>query len=372
MTRRTLARVGVHGASARVFVEGEHVRVTWYQEGTRHQESWRDTPAARTEAKAYAQGVADRLAENTPTTRLTVRELFARYLESRTELRPRTLRQRRDYWHKWELLVGRDTPADDLTAEALDRLRLGLQKAGLAPRTIGEAIATVKNVYAWGDQLELVRDRVHRYRYRIAKEERRDSPDEFDVVEFRRLVAAIDPVESWRALGVLLICGLQGARQWAVLHLQWRDVDLDARKVAWEARWDKNGIRKVHRLREPTIVALRAIQAAQTRYGISSPWVFPKGNNRNTGDVYTAGALWRALCAAEKKAGIPHRPGRGAHGLRRLLAGQVYALTLDLKLAGEAIGDTDLRSIRRYLKPQEGQITTVFDQLDATPGGPDD
>lgn len=370
MTRRTLGEYGTHGKRARVYVERGRVCVSWYQDGNRRQESRPDSPEARAEMKALGQSVAETLGQREAVARtVSVRELFVRYLESRTDLRPRTLRIRRDYWRKWELLVGADTRADDLTAEALDRFRLGMQKAGLASSTIGQAISTVKMIYAWGEELELVHDRLHRYRYRVAKADRRASPDEFTGEEFTRLVAAIDPRESWRALGVLLLCGLQGSRQWAVLHLRWADIDLEGQRIHWQPAWDKQGRDEWQPLRPKSVAVLAALREAHRRYELRSPWLFPAGNRRNQGELYTQGALWRALVAAEKKAGIAHRTGRGAHGLRRLLAGDVYALTKDVKLAMEALRDTDLRVMTRYLKKREGQLTGAFALLDQE--GPD-
>jgi hypothetical protein len=374
MTRRTLQEYGTHGKRARVYVEGGRVVVSWYQDGNRRQESRTDSPEARAELKALGQSVAATLAQRETVARsLSVRELFVRYLESRTDLRPRSIRIRRDYWRKWELLVGADTRADDLTAEALDRLRLGMQKAKLAPSTIGQAISTVKLIYAWGEELGLVHDRLHRYRYRVAKEDRRASPAEYSGEQFAALVAAIDPRKSWRALGVLMLCGLQGSRQWAVLHLRKDDLDLvgpEAPRIRWRAQWDKQGREEWQPLRPKSLVVLQAILDAHQRLGIDSPYLFPAGNRLNKGKVYTEGAVWRAIIAAETKAGIPHARGRASHGLRRLLAGDVYAITKDVKLAMEAIRDTDLRTMIRYLKKREGQLTTAFTLLD-NPGGTD-
>lgn len=69
--------------------------------------------------------------------------------------------------------------------------------------------------------------------------------------------------------------------------------------------------------------------------------------------------------ASEERAGIPHRPRRGAHGLRRLLAGEVNARTGNAKLAMDAIGDRDIRMADRYLKPREDKIRETFEAMDA-------
>jgi hypothetical protein len=85
--------------------------------------------------------------------------------------------------------------------------------------------------------------------------------------------------------------------------------------------------------------------------------------------VYSAQALWYALTQAERRAGIAHKRGRGAHGLRRMLAGDVLALTKNLKTAGDAIGDKDLRILQEhYLSDRPEEVRAAFEQLDQRRG----
>jgi hypothetical protein len=81
-------------------------------------------------------------------------------------------------------------------------------------------------------------------------------------------------------------------------------------------------------------------------------FVFPPVQARRGDRPWTYAALSAQLTAAEMRADIPHVAFRGMHGFRRGAAKNVLELTGgDLNKAGEWIGDTDLRALKRsYLK----------------------
>jgi integrase len=144
-------------------------------------------------------------------------------------------------------------------------------------------------------------------------------------------------------------------------------VDMAERTITWRAQWDKLGKTRVQPLRQPAYEALRAIAGQQARLAIGGPWVFPAPRVRTKSDdpVYSAQALWWELTQAEKRAKIAHKRGRGAHGLRRMLAGDVLALTKNLKTAGDAIGDKDLRILQEhYLSDRPEEVRAAFEALD--------
>jgi integrase len=161
-----------------------------------------------------------------------------------------------------------------------------------------------------------------------------------------------------------MLCWTQGARQHAVLHLQWRDIDLDARRITWRAAWDKVGRERAQPLREPAIAALTRALAHRERLAYSGPWVFPAGSTKSAWETYSIQSLWAALMSAERRSGVEHKRQRGGHGLRRLLTGDVNALTGDPMLALHAIGDTDARQAARYIVPREDRIKAAFEGLD--------
>lgn len=364
--RKTLGTWGSHGASARAFVErgGELVRVQWRQQGALKTQSWPNTPENQAEARVFAETIAQELNEaKAPRARLTVRQLWQKHAESEfSRLRPRTCALRSQDWRKWELFVGREAIAEDQGRDKLAEFRTELERVGLGVRTIGETIKSVKLVYAWGLEHEVLRrDRLAPYRYKVAKDKRPEPVAEFRLDELHALlrVVPLDDGRTWRAHGVLALCGYQGARQWSVLHLRWADIDLQAGVILWRAEWDKNGVAWTQPLRPQSRAVLEVCRRRS-----DSEWVFPAGNKRNRNAVYTAQSLWCALIAAEKRAGIGHKRNRGAHGLRRLLAGEVMALTGNIKDAADAIGDRDLKVMQRYLVKREDRVREVFEQLD--------
>jgi integrase len=377
--RKTLRTYGERGRSARVFTErgGLKIRVQWRVGGLLKTESFPNTPAGKERAKSFAQGVVDSLEARTLPARVTVAELWGRYAESElTNIRKRTFQLNADAWRKWELFVGREKVAEDLGVDTMTGFRAALEKQGLAVNTIRRHVGGVKLIYNWGEAHELLaRNKMHRYRFKVGKDKRPAKVPEYRGDDFAAILAEL-PVTGttrhWRAGGILALCGYQGARQNAVRHLRWEDVDLVARTVTWWAQWDKLGKTRVQPLRAPAILALECVAAQHTRLGIESPWAFPAPRVRHKSDdpVYSHQALWWELTQAEKRAGITHKRGRGAHGLRRMLAGDVLALTKNLKTAGDAIGDKDLRILQEhYLSDRPEEVRAAFEALDSAKGG---
>jgi integrase len=377
--RKTLRTYGERGRSARVFVErgGTRVRVQWRVHGLLQTKSFPNTPRGKADAKGYAQGVVDSLEARAIPARVTVAELWGLYAKSELpNLRPRTFALNADAWREWELFVGRETVAEDLGVDTMTRFRVALEnERKLGVRTVGRHIGGVRLIYNWGEAQELLaRNKLHRYRYKIGKDRRPAKVPEYRAEEFEAILAQL-PVTGasrhWRAGGVLALCGYQGARQNAVRHLRWDDVvDADrSNTITWRARWDKLGKERVQPLRSPAIQVLIEVRKQHHRLGLDSPWVFPAPRERKRSDdpVYSAQALWWELTQAERRAGVPHKRGRGAHGLRRMLAGDVLAITSNLKTAGDAIGDKDLRILQEhYLSDRPEEVRAAFEALDAS------
>ena len=365
--KKVLARYGVHGKTVTAFIEPDRIAVRWRRDGQRKQESFPNTTEGRAEAKQFAQGVADSLeARKASVAPVTVRELWARYTEAEfPNLRQRTQALNADAWRKWELVVGRETPAEDLGPDSLATLRGDMERQGFAVNTIGRVIRGVKTVYNWAEEHDVIaRNKVHRYRFKVGKDRRPPKVPEFRGEDFKALCAALPMTgRNWRAGGVVRICGLQGTRQNAVRHLRWDDVQFHPDGVlTWRAQWDKMGKTWRQPMRPATAETLLAIRAHHHRLGYDTPWVFPAPRK---GEVYSAQALWFVLTQAEERAGVTHKRGRGAHGFRRMLAGDVLAATGNLKLAADAIGDRSVRVLEEhYIHGRQDEVRRAFDKLD--------
>lgn len=374
-SRKEIARFGRRGDLVRV-VEDRHRGAPVYRvlfkkaDGNPSAVLYPRTRAGRSEALAFAEGFREERDRGAPAPAppITTRELFERYMASEDEShRPATTRNYIDRWKYWETFVGPETHAEALGYQSMQGLRDALEARGLAVNTIRKTFSLIRTVYRWGVLSETIREsKVDLYQYRVAKDKQPVSPDEFTGEEFLALMESmpLDHGQFWRGHVTLGLCGLQGARQWAVLHLQWDDIDLDQRVIIWRARWDKGGVEWIQPLREPSITLLAIARYWRKQLGYEGPWILFPGNVRSKQEVYTRGALSWALKSAEKRAGIEHKRGRGAHGLRRMLSGDVHELTNSVKDALDAIGDRDMKMARRYIKPRLERMRATFDRLD--------
>jgi len=368
--RKTLAHFGPGRGGVRVLLDPStgFVRAEWYEHGARRVKSWPDTAAGRAEAKAWARGFAEtRTLGPFPSPEpLTLRALWERYAEAEFgHLRPKTQQLYRDAWRKWELFVGRDSGAQRVRLEHVDRLRTALTCQGLAVEHQRRIVRVIKGVYHWAAARELLeRNRLEAYRFKVAKEARTEPPPEYTSDERAALLGALsgERADQWRAWAVIRLAAYQGARLGAILHLAHEDVDLAAGVVLWQARWDKTG----HTRRQPlTDGARQAVETALSwaaRDGYDGPWLFYSSHARkrrlgaDERAVYRATSLLRALALAERRAGVRHVPYRGLHGLRRAVAGDVRQATGDPLLGLQYIGDRDLRRAREYLQEQPEEL----------------
>lgn len=368
--RKTVFKIGPSRATVRGFTEGEFIRVQWRVNGKPRRQSFPNTPGGRKMARAFADGLL--LERNAPkeTAPLTLRGMWEKYVAAEfPHLRPRTKEIYTEYWRRWENMWGAHFPAEDTTLDMVFEMRNAMAKLKLSVTTTRETIKTVQRVYSWAERNEhIVRNKPRLYRFRVAKEERPEGRAEYREGEFDRLLAALDPKSGleWRPYVALAICGYQGVRQNAALHLRWEDIDLEAGRVRWRPEWDKMGRDWSQPLRKGTIAALE-IAAANRKD--DCPWVLPS-REYSTGrkpltPTYTPQSLWAAVNTAEKRAGIKHIKGRSAHGTRRGLATKIAMLTGDPMLAMHAIGDEDIKQAERYVKRREDRITAVFAELDS-------
>lgn len=363
--RETLDTFGSRPHTVAVYVEAGRVWCLWRERGQRKKESWPDSSRNRRMAKAWAKAFAEtRKAQAAPRIPVDTATLWERYVEAEfPTLRPKTQQLYSEYWRAWAVYVGQESIAEDLGVGTVTRYKAHLEGRGWAPNTMHRGIQTVKTVYAWGVRAEVLgRNAVRDFRFKTAKEKRREKPGEYRADELAAILAhlPIDRATTWRAHGVLAICGYQGARVNAVLHLRWEDIDTEAGVIHWVPRWDKQGRDETQPMREPTRKVLEAIRPRTEGKG----WLFPSGSTRNKGEVYGHQALIVALRLAEKNAGVPRRPYRGPHGLRRMLFNDVLKATGDMGSAMAAIRDTSLEVASRYLRPRQDQLVEAFRKLD--------
>jgi integrase len=366
--RKEIARHGERGRWVRVVSERSTglYRVQWKVPGQKMKtQSFRE----KATAKSFADGLAEQLRKG-PIVRplnLTMQQMWDRYVTAEfPHLRTNTKRIYTDNYRTWCLFFGWEFVAEHTTPEMADDLRTELIAKGLAINTVRKVIYDVKRVFAWAEARELIqRNRLRLYRFRIAKEDRPVPPAEYRGEEFEAILRQLDPKKAsqWRAWCILTICGLQGARQNAVLHL--RPEDVSGGTIHWAAKWDKLGKDWSQPVRQRTERAVAiALQWRETT-GYTGPWLFFPASSKNRSATYSKQSLWSALNRAEKAAGIAKQARRGAHGFRRMLAGDVAAVTGDAFLGLRSIGDTDPRMATRYVQDRDDRMSAAFTKLDA-------
>ena len=166
---------------------------------------------------------------------------------------------------------------------------------------------------------------------------------------------------------MMMLLGHQGVRINAALHLQWRDVEDD--QLIWRAEWDKLGNEWTQPIRDGTVSALLTAKGWRERDGYDGPWVFYRPRRRSRrydreDAPYTVQGFLDALRNAEDRAGVIHRPLRASHGLRKMVAGDVWDETDDATAALQFIGDTDMRQAKKYLKVRAKRMFSIAQRLD--------
>lgn len=379
--QRTVATLGEHGRTVRVFRQGNLWRVQSRSLGI--------TQSFRGEgARDRAMGFAERLVAGEAATARrnpTIGELWDRYRESSAfrELRPRTRELTPELWAYFTEVVPAHTRADDVTVMVLDQARYALETTprprapeGLAISTVSRVVSRVKTVFAWAERYELIhRNRIASYVFRVAKERRTESPPEYTQEEVAKLLGALsfDVIGERTAYCLLVVLAHQGTRVGATCQLEWSHVDFDAEAeiagrtvqcgaLRWVAETDKMGNAWVQPMRAATRAVLARLHAAQGYP--TTGYVFPARQKRSKTPYYSPNSFWLMLTKAERRAGVAHRARRGAHGLRRGLAGNLVEATGSEWLAMEAIGDKDPKQARKYVKLRLGRVAESLLSLD--------
>jgi integrase len=380
--RKTLLELGPRRGPGRIRVYEDRARqIVTVQFSGRRKESFTLTPAGRREAMEYAAGLAEGRRAPAAADVVTVRELWQRYAEANAgDMRPRTFYLYRSRWNLFEKFIVHDTPAGAVTLEHLDRFKADLLKQKYAPNQVKHTLGQVKRVYRWaGKRKAVIGSDVPLYEIKFAKDARAAEPAEYRLEDFERLVPAIgSPQEprEWRSWALLMLIGHQGIRINAALHL--RVSDVRGGRLWWDAAWDKLGRTWSQPIRDGALSAILTALWWRERDGYTGPWLFyprPGGTLGGRADregrhwedghrPYHATSFYLQLAAAEKLAGVPHLDLRGAHGLRKMVAGEVLRATGNPKAAMDFIGDYDLSLVTTYLKVREDQKAGVADLLD--------
>lgn len=365
--RKRIATYGKRGALVRVIDEhrpdGRRFVVQWGSKAGRQQRSFSGTPQGRSEAIAFAEAYTAEMgkpkAPDTPPA-LTTAELWRLYAEATfPHLRPRSKQLYTENWNRWASYFKRERLADSMRLVDATGFRAELERAGLATKTIQSAIEQARAVYNWAERAELIgRNYWHQFRFKVAKEKRTQARAEYRQADFLAIWRQFDPTLAgqWRPYVAIGLLGLYGARQNAILHLAWDDVDDAAGTLTLRSQWDKQGEQHVHALLPLTRELLTVAKAWRERDGYTGPWLLYPARKGSGSDTYTIQSLWAALEGAEARAGIDKVKFRAGHGFRRGLVGDLLEAGNDMDLALKAIGDRDIRMAKHYAVKRNDRI----------------
>lgn len=397
--RKPLKQYGTHGRSVNVFVESfkdparqELVRVQWrepvFVPATADHPKGRTIKVRKTEslpnsrenqhrAKAFAEGVAERLALKgvAKQERVTMYELGERYLLAHPTpetWRPKTRKTFLNRWKVWTAFATEQRFIDSVTPELLDEFRAAMRVQGYVINQVVNHVQMVKSVYRFARARKyLAENPIADYVMNLSRDQRRLDVPEWREPEVRKILAELSPRSPlyWRAYVAIVLDAVLGARSNALLHLEKRDVDLKARTVRWRPELDKLAKDRPQPLPRDAVRAIRIAYTWHKRIGYTGPFILPgdeaRRKKKERGDQpYKYQSLNQALRNAADRAGVTWVDYRAMHGFRRFVLNNVLGMTGNLTRAGQFIGDTDMRTLTRsYVRPRAEDLRDVADSL---------
>jgi integrase len=347
------------------------VRVQWTQSGLLKTESFPDTRKGISEAKAFGEGVHERLQAKTPDFNpVTIGELWDKYVTAKVDAwRAATLTNKAGRWDKFVLFVGKGQIAQHVTRETLDAFKRALLTTptrSKRPRSVyqvAQHIEVVTALFRWAVDRDLIPPtKVATYAPEFSRDAKLQIVEmgEFSADERTKVLAQLNPrdIRQWRAWVLTVLFAYCGPRQNAARHLEWRDIDFVVGTIRWRPELDKMATDRVQPMPEPVREAMWVAYGWRTTQGYRGPFVF-YGVQDRTRDVkpWTYQAYAAALDGACQRAGVARQKYQGAHAFRRGIAGDVHAKTGSSKKAAEWIGDRSVKIVEKhYLLEREEEL----------------
>lgn len=208
----------------------------------------------------------------------TLEKAWALYLESRDFLEKKVSTRRSEETHiKAGLARLGERPLASITAEDIDELILARQKAGMRPDTVRNEVAAVSAVLAFAQRRTMISANpcIGVRRPTAPRENRRMAPGDQGAL----MTLLTHPTYRYRAVARLcLLVRETGARPGEWASAQWRDVDLDARKMTFRTTKYKNEPRTIPLTGAAIHVLgdqLEDITIREMDTFVDSEWVFP-------------------------------------------------------------------------------------------------
>lgn len=390
MTETNLFTEGTRPHTVRVFSTVTRkgtalVRIEWRERGRRQRLTRPDSKAARVWAKQEAKTIAARLLlgqqRTVKRTAVTMEQAVKAYIAHNSHWRPKMVTSVTNKLKVWLAFTTEHLPVTDVTPELVDDFRRALretprQKTGkpMVAAQIARHVNEVKRLMRFAKARKYVTENpLAEYTMKLGKDEQPMEVPEYTNAEWDALLGALSYRKAleWRPFCCLLLGGILGARQTALRSLRWSDINIAHRVVTWPKAFDKMGKERKQPLPRDAVFALRIAKVWRVRSRYNGEWVFFGAQARTRHKPWTEQALNEAVHRAEERAGVVHVPYRAMHGFRRTSAGNALEMSNNLKTAGEWIGDSDLKSLQKYLKsrPEHLQRLATLTSRPTAKGG---
>jgi len=280
----------------------------------------------------------------------TLCNLYLDHQESRSiigEIKYRRLYDQTSLLKDFVKFIGPNRVVSDISTVDLQNYRKKLIKSGKAPETINNRIATVKALYNWAVDNEIIDHSPRLRAVKKIKQTRRERPT-FKTDQIQTLLE-IANIKMKAMIWLGLNCGF-GCTDCA--ELKWKNLDLENGRVIFPR--GKTGIERNLPLWPETILALKQVPKEgelvfYTQKG--NPWVWAGRKKRKDGNErYIKGdVVSKAFSKLMKKAGIRKPYGVGFYTLRRTAA-TLTARSGDPFAVQRLLGHADLKMATTYVQ----------------------
>ncbi len=277
-----------------------------------------------------------------------------------------------------------DKPMTELNTWLLEGWRQRRMEAGNQPSTINRGVQRLHALLARAVEWQVLErhpfaglkplrhDKSGRVRYLTADEETqlreallgrevklREARDRFNAWRVARGRKALprrtdDFVDHLRP--IVLVALNTGLRRGELLHLEWKDVDLDGKWITVDGATAKNGQTRRIPLNAEATTVLKSWRQCMSRRA-STTRVFPGTDGERMQRVDTA---WRGLNAI---AGIENFR---FHDLRHHFASRLVQSGIDLNTVRELLGHADITMVLRYAHLSPDRLTMAVEKVART------
>ncbi len=285
----------------------------------------------------YAAGRFDPWSDPAPETGLALDQAIARFLDQPGR-RPKTIAGYRDVLGRFAASL---PPGVALAAVTADHVATFLDRPALAPASRQSYFRHLRAFFRWcGKQALLKLNPAERVTPPAAG--RREAPF-FSPKALQALVDSIETAgERWLA-DVVRVAVSTGLRRGELVHLRWRDVDLDAGFLVVRNREDfrsKSG----HDRRVPLVEdALDVVSRLADERGAAREGYVFRGTQ---GGKLNADSLSKAFLRSCRRAHVPE--GLHFHSLRHTAASWLVMRGVPMSVVQAILGHADLATTQRY------------------------